>query len=71
MVFSLNMGHAVVQLVEALHYKLEGHGCEFQWGHWIFHCFNPSGHPGVNLASSRKEYQEYLPGGGGVKAASA
>jgi hypothetical protein len=37
MVFALNMGHAVVQLVEALRYKPEGHTSDFQWGHWIFH----------------------------------
>jgi hypothetical protein len=32
----LYMGHAVVQLVEALHYKLEGHRFDFQWCHWNF-----------------------------------
>jgi len=32
MVFSLNMGHAVVQLVEALRHKPEGHRSDFQWG---------------------------------------
>lgn len=30
------MGHAVVQLFDALHYKLEGHGFHSQWGHWNF-----------------------------------
>jgi hypothetical protein len=35
--FSLNMGHVVVQLVQVLHYKPEGRGFEFHWGHWIFH----------------------------------
>jgi len=29
-------GHAVVQLVEALCYKPEGHGFDFQWCHWNF-----------------------------------
>jgi hypothetical protein len=36
-VFSLNMGHAVLQLVEALYCKPEGRGFDFQWGRWIFH----------------------------------
>ena len=30
------MGHVVVHLVEALRYKLEGHGFSFQWYHWNF-----------------------------------
>ena len=29
-------GHAVVQLVEALHYKSEGRGFDSQWCHWKF-----------------------------------
>jgi hypothetical protein len=29
-------GHAVAQLVEALRYKLEGHGFDSQWGYWNF-----------------------------------
>ena len=29
-------GHAVVQLVEALHYKPAGHGFDSQWRHWNF-----------------------------------
>jgi hypothetical protein len=28
--------HAVAQLVEALHYKLEGPGFDFGCGHWDF-----------------------------------
>jgi hypothetical protein len=28
--------HAVVQLVEALHCKAEGHGFDSQWGDWDF-----------------------------------
>ena len=32
----LILGHAVVQLVEALRYKLEGRGFDSQWYHWIF-----------------------------------
>jgi hypothetical protein len=26
----------VAQLVEALHFKPEGRGFDFQWGHWEF-----------------------------------
>ena len=29
-------GHAVAQLVEALHYKPEGCGFDSRWCHWIF-----------------------------------
>ena len=29
-------GHAVAQLVEALHYKPEGRGFDSRWCHWIF-----------------------------------
>jgi hypothetical protein len=29
-------GHTVVQLVEALRYKLEGRGFDSQWCHWNF-----------------------------------
>jgi len=29
-------GYAVVQLVEALCYKLEGHGFNSRWCHWNF-----------------------------------
>jgi hypothetical protein len=32
----LYMGHAVMQLVEALRYKSEGPGFDFRWWHWIF-----------------------------------
>jgi hypothetical protein len=32
----LNWGYAVVRLVEAQRYKLEGHGFDSQWGHWDF-----------------------------------
>jgi len=34
-------GHALLQLVEALLYKPEGHGFYSLWCH--FHCYNPSG----------------------------
>jgi hypothetical protein len=29
-------GHTVVQLVEALRYKPEGHGIDSRWCHWNF-----------------------------------
>jgi hypothetical protein len=32
----MKMGHAVAQLVEALHYKLEDRGFDSQWCHWNF-----------------------------------
>jgi hypothetical protein len=50
-------GHAVVQLVEVLCYKLQGHGFDSGWCHWILHFHNPSGHtgPGVDSASNRNE----------------
>ena len=34
--FSLNRGHVVAQLVEALHYKPEGRGFDSRWCHWNF-----------------------------------
>jgi len=37
------MKHAVVQLVEALRYKLEGRGFDSQWCNWNFYWLNPSG----------------------------
>jgi hypothetical protein len=30
------MGYAVAQLLEALLYKLEGRGFDYQWGNWDF-----------------------------------
>ena len=56
------VGHAVVQLVEALRYKSEGRGFDTPWGH------RPHYGPGVDSASNRNEYQEYFLG---VKAAGA
>jgi hypothetical protein len=50
-------GHAVAQLVEALHCKVEGCGFDPSWSQWT----------GVDSASNRIEYQEYLLGGGGGK----
>ena len=34
--YQIQGGHAVAQLVEALHYKSEGDGFDSRWGHWIF-----------------------------------
>jgi len=34
--FIVHVGHAVVQLVEALRYKPEGHGFDSRWCHWNF-----------------------------------
>jgi hypothetical protein len=36
-------GVAVAQLVESLHYKLEGCGFDARWGHQIFCWLTPSG----------------------------
>jgi len=33
---SWEWGHTVVQIVEALHFKLEGHGFDSRWCHWNF-----------------------------------
>jgi len=65
------IGGTVAHLVEALRYKPEGHGFDFRWCHWNFsltQSFRPHYGPGVDSASSRNEYQEYLLG---VKAAGA
>jgi hypothetical protein len=48
-------------MVEALCYKLEGHGFETQWGELIFpiHLILLAAlGPGVYSASKRKEYQK-------------
>jgi hypothetical protein len=58
-------------LVEALRYKLEGHGFDFRWCHWIFsltYFYRPHNGLGFDSASNRNEYQEYFLG---VKAAGA
>jgi hypothetical protein len=64
------MGYTMVQLVEALHYKPEGHGFDSRWSHFNFD-FNPPGCT-MTLRSTqplnRNEYQVYLLG---VKVASA
>jgi hypothetical protein len=59
------VGHVVVQLVEALHYKPEGHGFDSQWCQWNFSLtlfFQSHYDPGVNAASNRNEYQGYTLG---------
>ena len=64
-------GHAVVQLVKALHYKSEGRGFDSQWCHWNFSLtqfFRMHYSSGVDSASNRIEYQKYFRG---VKAAGA
>jgi hypothetical protein len=64
-------GHAVAQLVEALHYKTEGRGFDSQWCHWnffFFQSFWPHCGLGVDSASNRNEYQQCFRG---VKAAGA
>jgi hypothetical protein len=56
-------GHAVAQLVEALRYKPEGRGLNLRYFHWNFSStlpFRPHYDPGVDPASNRNEYQEYL-----------
>ena len=35
-VYTDEVKHAVAQLVEALHYKLEGRGFDSRWCHWNF-----------------------------------
>ena len=62
---ALLVGHAVVQLVEALSYKLEGRGVCSRWCYWNFSfskSFRPHCGPGVDSASNRNEQQEYLLG---------
>ena len=58
-------GHMVVQLVEALRYKLEGHVFDSWWCHWYLSLtlyLWPHYGPGVDSASNRNEYQEYFLG---------
>ena len=63
--------HAVAQLVEALRYKSEGSGFDSRWCHWnisLTSSLRRHYDPGVDSASNRNEYHEYLMG---VKAAGA
>jgi hypothetical protein len=56
----------MVQLVEALRYKPEGHEFDSQLGYWDFsltQSFQPHYGPGVDSASNRNEYQGCLLGG--------
>jgi hypothetical protein len=64
------VGYVVVQLAEALHYEKEGRGIDSQRCQWNFsstQSFRSHSGPGVDSASNRNEYQEYLLEGGGVK----
>jgi len=61
------MGHAVVQLVEALRYKLEVRGINSRRCHWNFSLalsFRPRYpyDPRVDSACNRSEYQEHFLG---------
>jgi hypothetical protein len=61
--YSSNGGHAVAQLVEALHYMLEGRGFDSRWCKWnlsLTKYFRPHYGPGVESASNRNECQEYF-----------
>jgi hypothetical protein len=58
-------GRLVAQLVQTLHYKLEGHGLDSQESHRISSLtssFCPNYGPGVDSASNINEYQEYILG---------
>ena len=60
---TFELGQAVVQLGEALRYKPEGRGFDSRWCHLNFslaQSFRPQCGPGVDSASNRNEYQEYL-----------
>ena len=64
------MGLAVVQLVKALRYKLEGRGFDSLWCHWHFsltQSFRPPYDPQPLTEMSTKN----ISWGGGVKAAGA
>ena len=55
------MGYAVLQLVEALHYKPEGRGFDSRCSHWDFSLTYSSDHTFgrvVESVSNRNEYQE-------------
>ena len=66
----MSVGHAVVQLVEALRYKPESRGFDSCWCLWNFSLtlsFQPHYGPGVDSASNRNEYQEYFLGDKGSR----
>jgi hypothetical protein len=55
----------ILQLVEALVYKPEGHQFDFRWCHWNFsltYSFQPNYGPGVDSVSNINGYQEYFLG---------
>jgi hypothetical protein len=58
--------HAVAQFAEALRYKTESSG--FDWNFSLIYSFWPHNGPGINSASNKNEYQVYFLG---VKAADA
>ena len=63
---TFKMGYAVAQFVDALRYKSEGRGFDSRWCHWNFsstQSFWLHYGPGVDSASNRNEYREYLFGG--------
>jgi len=63
-----NRWHAVVLLVEALHYKPKGGGFDSHSCHWNFSWtipFRPHFAPGVDSECNSFEYQEYFLGGKG------
>ena len=71
---SPKMGQPVAQFVEALRYKPKGRGFDSRWCHWnvsLTYSFRPHYGSGVDPAPNRNEYQEYLLGGKGGKAAGA
>jgi len=58
------MGYAVVQLVAALRYKLEGHRLGFECGHWNFSLtvsFWPHYGPGANQSVTEMSKGKVLP----------
>jgi hypothetical protein len=59
------LGHMVARLFEALCYKREGRGFDSRCSQWNFSLtfsFWPCYGPGVDSASNRNEYQEYILG---------
>jgi hypothetical protein len=61
-------GHAVAQLVGALRYKPDVCGFDSRWCHWnisLTQSLWPHSDPGVDTASNRNEYQDYILGGKG------
>ena len=63
-------GHAMVKLVDAMRYTLEGSGLDSRWCHYNFsltQSLRPHYGPGFGSASNRHEYQEYFLGGKGSR----